>query len=115
MDIEKYDDYEVEVEQSVEFEKKQVVKKIVQESGRLVDELLHIIYNDQIDNEGRPIVEARVKLSAIGMLLDRGVPKLAVDNAKSEVLEESRTRKKIREEIEAMVKGKGKEGPPDPE
>lgn len=106
MDLEKFDAFEAEVEQSVELQKKNVVRKIVTHADGLVDELLYIIYNREVDVDGHPIVEPRVKLSAIGMLLDRGVAKLAVDNNKSEVVEESKTRRKIREEIEAMVKGK---------
>lgn len=101
------DDFEVS--QSMEMERRQVVTKIVKESGNLVDELLAIIYSNAVDEQGRPIVEPRIKLSAIGMLLDRGIPKLAVDGNKSEVIEESRTRKKIREEIEGMMKNKKKD------
>lgn len=96
--------YQVEVEKSVEAHRKQIVDKITLESDRLIDELLKIIYSDDLGEDGRPFVDAKVKLSAIAMLLDRGIPKLGVDNSKSEVVEETGTRKKIREEIEQLVK-----------
>lgn len=85
-----------QLEQSAEIARSRAVAKITLESERLIDELLIIIY--------APDVDARVKLSAIGMLLDRGVPKLAVDNKKSEIVEESKTRKKIQEEIRLMMR-----------
>lgn len=97
--------FQTDLEKSVEAHRKQAVTKITLESERLIEELLKIIYSDDLDLEGRPIVDAKVKLSAISMLLDRGIPKLAVDNTKSEVVEESRTRKRIRDEIEVLVRG----------
>jgi len=102
MDLEIFQ--EVQVSGNIEAQRKRVVDKITLESDKLVDELLKIIYNDDVNVEGDLIVDAKVKLSAIAMLLDRGIPKLAVDNSKSQVVEETGTRKKIREEIEAMFK-----------
>lgn len=97
----------VEIQQDVDLHRTNVVRKITLESEALVDELLLIIYNHDVAADGHPVVEPRIKLTAIGMLLDRGIPKLAVDHSKSEIVEESGTRKKIREEIEALVRGNG--------
>ena len=99
--------YPLSLETSVESQRKRVVEKITMESGALVDELLSIIYNHDVNVEGEPVVDAKVKLSAIAMLLDRGIPKLGVDSTKSSAVEENGTRKKIREEIEALVKKDG--------
>ena len=84
-----------EVEKSVEALRKQVVDQIAEDSVRLIADLKEIAHNDELD--------ARVRLTAIGMLLDRSVPKLAVDNTKVETVEESGSRKKIREEIEMLL------------
>lgn len=96
--------YEVDIQDSVAVERRNAVEKITKESVNLVDELLHIIYNQELDVENRPIVDARTKLQAIGMLLDRGVPKLGVDHGKSDVVEESSSKKKLQKEIEELIK-----------
>lgn len=101
--------YEIEVAKSVEVQRKRVVEKITFESSQLVDELLKIIYSEALDERGNPIVDAKVKLAAISMLLDRGIPKLAVDGTKQAVVEESSTRRKLRQEIEDLVKGDKKD------
>lgn len=92
-----------EIQLDVDTHRTKVMRKITLESEALVDELLLIIHNHEIDMEGRPIVDAKIKLSAISMLLDRGIPKLGVEHVKTETLEESSTRKRFREEIEALV------------
>lgn len=94
---------EAELQGSAALQQQQVSSLILGEAPRLVRELLDIIYSDDLDVDGRPIVDAKVKLSAIGMLLDRSVPKLAVAKADTEVIEESKTRKKIKEEIKALM------------
>lgn len=99
-----------ELQNPIDYEQKRAVEKISKEAVNLVDELLLIIYNHELDGEGRPIVDARTKLQGIGMLLDRAVPKKGVDNGKSDVVEESGSKKKLRAEIEALIKkeiGKG--------
>lgn len=100
---------ELEIQSGVEAHRQKIVEKITFEAEPLVDELLFIIYNREVNEDGEPIVDAKIKLSAIAMLLDRGIPKLGVDHTKKEVVEESITRKKIREEIETLVKGSGKQ------
>lgn len=97
--------FRAEIEKSVEAQRRRVVDRITMESDFLVDELLKIIHSDDVDNRGRPIVEAKIKLSAIAMLLERGVPKLAVSHSKEEAVEETGTRKRMRQEIEELVLG----------
>lgn len=84
--------------------RKAIAKRIILESDKLVDVLFGVIYDEE--------EEAKVKLSAISMLLDRGIPKLGVQHAKEEESEERGSRKAIREEIEALLLG---EDPPDKE
>ena len=93
MDIE---DYKADVEKSIEVLRKKVVDQITLESEKLIQELLDIIYDREVDS--------RVRLSAIGMLLDRGIPKLGVEHTKDEEVEESNSRKKMRSEIEELIK-----------
>lgn len=100
--------YRVELQDPVALQRKQISERITKESDKLIDELLLIIYNDSLDEEGRPIVDAKTKLQAITMLLDRGVPKLGVEHTKSEIIEETTSHKKLRTEIEELIK-KGKE------
>lgn len=84
-----------EFEKSVENLRKTVVDLIADNAIQLTQQLLNIAYDPEVD--------ARVKLTAIGMLYDRAVPKLAVDSTKVEIVEESGSRKKIREEIEMLL------------
>src|ERR1700746_1357353 len=83
--------------QEVDNLRKSIARKIALESDRLVDELFAIVY----DEEG----DAKVQLSAITILLDRGIPKLGVQHAKEEETEERGSRKQIREEIEKLLLG----------
>jgi hypothetical protein len=83
--------------QEVDNFRKAIARKIALESDRLVDELFAIVYDEEVD--------AKVKLSAITILLDRGIPKLGVQHAKEEELEERGSRKAIREEIEKLLLG----------
>ena len=79
--------------------RKAVARRIVQDSDRLVDELFSVAYD--------PDVEAKVRLSAISMLLDRGVPKLGVQHTKEEEVEEKGQRTDLRNEIEKLLKEQG--------
>ena len=83
--------------QEVDNLRKSIARKIALESDRLVDELFAIVYDEEVD--------AKVKLSAITILLDRGIPKLGVQHAKEEETEERGSRKQIREEIEKLLLG----------
>lgn len=96
--------YQQDLEVSNDAKVQRVTTKITDEAEGLVDELLFIIYNREVNDDGDYRVDAKTKLSAIGMLLDRSIPKKGVDSTKSAVVEESGTRKRIREEIEAMMK-----------
>lgn len=83
--------------EQVENFRKSIAKKIALESDRLVDELFSIVYDDEVD--------AKVKLSAITILLDRGIPKLGVQHSREDESEERGSRKAIREEIEKLLLG----------
>lgn len=83
--------------QEVDSFRKAIARKIALESDRLVDELFAIVYDEEVD--------AKVKLSAISILLDRGIPKLGVQHAKEEELDERGSRKAIRQEIENLLLG----------
>lgn len=89
------EDFKKETEKSIEALRKKVVDQITVESEALIQELLNISKDPEADS--------RVKLQAIGMLLDRAVPKLGVDHAKMEDDSESRDRRRLREEIEALL------------
>lgn len=80
---------------SVENLRKKVVDQIAVDSEKLIEELKMIAYDRE--------VAVNARLQAIGMLLDRSVPKLAVDNQKVEVNEESDSRRRFREEIEMLM------------
>jgi hypothetical protein len=85
-----------EFNDSVEGLRKKVIDNIARDSERLMEELKIIAFDREVD--------VRVRLQAIGMLLDRSVPKLAVDNTKVEgPVEDTGTRKKIRQEILRLV------------
>lgn len=92
-----YEDDENDESAQVENFRKSIARKIALESDRLVDELFAIVYDEE--------VEAKVKLSAITILLDRGIPKLGVQHSKEEESEERGSRKAIREEIEKLLLG----------
>lgn len=77
--------------------RKAIAKRIILESDKLVDVLFGVIYDEE--------EEAKVKLSAISMLLDRGIPKLGVQHSKEEESEERGSRKALREEIEMLLMG----------
>ena len=79
-----------------------VLEKISKNADSLVDELLAIIYNSDTD--------PRTKLQAIGMLLDRLIPKLGVDTGKVEASEESGARRKLKAEIEELIQKEMKKG-----
>jgi len=95
------DEDNLELEQ-VEAFRKAIAKRIVLDSDRLVDELFSIAYD--------PEVGARDKLSAITILLDRGIPKLGVQHQKEEESEERGSRKDLREEIERLLREQGEDG-----
>lgn len=78
----------------VEAFRKAIARRIVAESDRLVDELFSVVYDDEVD--------AKVRLSAITILLDRALPKMGVKHAKEDEAEERGSRKAIREELEKL-------------
>lgn len=80
--------------------RKAIAKRIILESDKLVDVLFSVIYDEE--------EEAKVKLSAISMLLDRGIPKLGVQHTKEEETEEKGSHKALREEIEKLLMGEDK-------
>lgn len=83
--------------QQVENFRRAIAQRIALESDKLVQELFAIVYDEE--------TEAKVKLSAITILLDRGIPKLGVQHSKEEETEERGSRKQIRLEIEKMLMG----------
>lgn len=90
---------EEEFDESEQLEafRKAIAKRIILESDKLVDVLFGVIYDEE--------EEAKVKLSAISMLLDRGIPKLGVSHQKEEETEERGSRAAIRDEIEKLLLG----------
>lgn len=93
------DDEEFSQSKEVEAFRQAIAKRIALESDRMVDELFGIIYD--------PETEAKVKISAISMLLDRGIPKLGIKHSKEDEVEERGSRKQIREEIERLLMDDG--------
>jgi hypothetical protein len=89
------DEEEFSEEDQVENFRKSIARRVALESDKLVDVILNIVYDDE--------VEAKVKLSGISMLLDRGLPKLGIQHSKEEEVEERGSRKAIREEIERLM------------
>lgn len=89
------DDEEFGESKEVEAFRQAIARRIALESDRLVDELFGIVYD--------PETEAKVKISAISMLLDRGIPKLGIKHSKEDEVEEKGSRKQLREEIERML------------
>jgi hypothetical protein len=87
--------------EEVELFRKSIAKRITLESDRLVQELFAIAYDSEVD--------AKVRLSAINTLLDRGIPKLGVQHAKEEESEERGSRRELRESIEKMLLEKKEE------
>ena len=85
--------------------RKSIAKRILLDSDRLVDELFSIAYDMD--------VEPKVRLSAISMLIDRGIPKLGIQHSKEEESEEKGSRKQIREEIEKLMLGDDDDGDED--
>lgn len=92
---------EFEEGNDVEGFRKAIARRIALESDRLVDELFAIAYDPEVD--------AKVRLSAIGTLIDRGIPKLGIQHTKEEAEEERGSRKQLREEIEKMLRGDDEE------
>lgn len=99
---------ELELEKSVEASRRRTIAKITLECDRLTEELLKICYSEVVDDEGHPLVDYKIKLAAISMLLDRGLPRLAVDNSKTQKVEDNSTSKKFAKEIAALVRGEKK-------
>lgn len=79
-----------------------IARRIILESDRLIDEAFGIIYDPETD--------PRTKLSAISLLLDRGIPKLGIKHTKDDESEELGSRRELREEIERLIKKKENEG-----
>lgn len=97
------EEFEEEFSESKEIEafRQAIAKRIALESDRLVDELFGIVYDEE--------TEAKVKISAISMLLDRGIPKLGIKHSKEDEVEERGSRKAIRDEIEKLLMDHDKE------
>lgn len=97
--MEDFDEFEEELNkaagQDVDKFRREMADRIALQSHKLIDALFAIVDDAE--------VEAKVKLSAIAMLLDRGVPKLGVDHTKIEAEEESDGRKALRDEIERLM------------
>lgn len=84
------------LDDSVEGLKKRVVDNIALDAERMIEELKIIAFDREVNITAR--------LQAFGMLLDRSIPKLSVDNTKVDApAEDTGTRKKIRQEIERLV------------
>lgn len=96
--MEGFEEFEEQFDQSKEVEAFQqaIARRIILESDRLVDELFGIVFD--------PDTDPRTKLSAISMLMDRGIPKLGIKHTKEEESEERGSRKQLREEIEKLIK-----------
>lgn len=101
------EEFEEEFSESKEIEafRQAIAKRIALESDRLVDELFGIVYDEE--------TEAKVKISAISMLLDRGIPKLGIKHSKEDEVEERGSRKALREEIEKLLKEEEEKGEED--
>lgn len=95
--------FEEEYSESKEVEafQKAVARRILLEADKLVDELFLVAYDHEED--------AKVRLSAISMLLDRGIAKLGIKHSREEESEERGARKQIRLEIEKLLLGKDEE------
>lgn len=90
------DEHESSEIQEVEAFRQAIEKRIALESDRLVDELFGIVYS--------PETEAKVKISAISLLLAHSLPKYGIKHPKEEETEEKGSRKELREEIEKLMK-----------
>lgn len=101
--MEGFEEFEEQFDQSKEVEafQQSIAKRIILESDRLVDELFGIVYD--------PDTDPRTKLTAISMLMDRGIPKLGIKHTKEEETEERGSRKQLREEIEKLIKEQDEE------
>jgi uncharacterized protein (DUF2225 family) len=101
--MEGFEEFEEQFDQSKEVEAFQqaIARRIILESDRLVDELFGIVFD--------PDTDPRTKLSAISMLMDRGIPKLGIKHTKEEESEERGSRKQLREEIEKLIKEQSEE------
>lgn len=96
--MEGFEEFEEQFDQNKEVEAFQqaMARRIILESDRLIDELFGIVFD--------PDTDPRTKLSAISMLMDRGIPKLGIRHSKEEESEERGSRKELREEIERLLK-----------
>lgn len=81
---------------SIEAQRRRASLKILDHASKLIDELMIIIHSEDVD--------ARIKLQAIGMLLDRSVPKVAAQNVTPVVEEVDTPKKGLRDEVEAMIR-----------
>lgn len=101
--MDEFEEFEEQFDQSKEVEAFQqaIARRIILESDRLVDELFGIVFD--------PDTDPRTKLSAISMLMDRGIPKLGIKHTKEEETEERGSRKQLREEIEKLIKEQNEE------
>lgn len=86
-----------EEQRLIEATRRRIAIRIAHEMDSLIDALFEIANNAEED--------AKVRLSAINMLLERSLPKLGVEHTTKEDVEESGGSKSIRAEIEALLKG----------
>lgn len=86
---------------SLEAKRRRASIKITDHADRMIDELMLIIYSEDVD--------ARIKLSAISMLLDRAVPRLGVQQVSVLEEDEAPAKRGLREDIESLIKKQMKE------
>lgn len=92
------DEFDMKDEQRlIEMTRRRIAIRIAHEMDSLIDALFDIA-ND-------PDEDAKVRLSAINMLLERSLPKLGVEHTTKEDVEESGSSKSMRAEIEALLRG----------
>lgn len=81
----------------IELTRRRTATRIAHEMDSLIDALFDIANDVEED--------AKVRLSAINMLLERSLPKLGVEHTEKTETDESSGSKTIRAEIEALLKG----------
>lgn len=81
--------------------KKAVQRRIISDADRMVDVLFAIAYDEDSPSRDR--------LSAIGMLMDRAIPKKGIEHSKGDDKEEKGSRTDLRSEIEELLKKKQEE------
>jgi len=93
------DDLIADEQRLVEITRRKIATRIAMESEALINALFDIANDSDED--------ARVRLTAINMLLERSLPKLGVEHATKETEEESGSSRAMRAEIETLIKAQG--------